>query len=387
MVAAGMVIMNVAVYGFVLISARSLDTEDFGALTALLGIILVGNVCALGLQASTARRLAVDPDNADGIIATTTRVTALTSTAVGVLIAASTVIASPLLNIDSYWPVVLCGATLVPLTIMGAQCGIAQGTARWRWITAIYLVNGLGRIVVGSIALLVSPTLMGAMIGIALGAWLPALVGSPLMRLGRTATPTIGRRDLLVEVVLGTHALGVYFLLSNLDALIARNMFDGHTSGIYAAGLILTKAALFLPQFVSVVFYPALARARGRGPKLRAVGLVAGFGLLAVGATALLPQVALIFVGGERYADITDRLWLFALSGALLAIVHLLVFDALARHAHAIVYLLWGAVAAVLVVAYGLSVDVTGLVCTMAGVAAALALIIWFMPSRSTATR
>lgn len=385
-VAVGMVVMNVAVYAFLLIAARSLEPNDFGALTALLGIILVGNVCALGLQASTARRLAVHPERSDAIVALTTRVTVLTASVVGLLVAASSVIVSPLLQIDSVWPVILCGATLIPLTIMGAQCGIAQGTARWRWITAIYLANGFGRMAVGGAALLVSPTLLGAMIGVALGAWLPVLVGSPLMRIGRGAAEDVRRRDLLREVLLGTHALGAYFLLSNLDALLARNLFDGHTSGTYAAGLILTKAALFLPQFVSVVFYPALARARGRGPKIRAVGLVGAFGLLAVGATAVLPQVALIFIGGEKYEDIVDRLWLFALSGAILAIVHLLVFDALARHAHGVVVLVWLAVAAVVGVAYGVGVGVTGLVSTMVGVGAVLAVTIWFAPGRSTHT-
>lgn len=387
MVAAGMVIMNVAVYAFVLVSARSLAPADFGALSAMLGIILVGNVCALGLQASTARRLAVHPERASSIVAVTTRVTVLTAFAVGGLVAASTVVLSPLLQIDSPWPVVLCGATLVPLTIMGAQCGIAQGTTRWRWITLIYLTNGVGRVAVGSLGLLISPTLLGAMVGIAVGAWLPALVGAPLMRLGRGADVIVRRRDLLREVLLGTHALGAYFLLSNLDALLARNLFDGHTSGLYAAGLILTKAALFLPQFVSVVFYPALAQATGRGPKIRAVGLVAAFGLLAVVATAVLPRLALVFVGGRKYAEITDHLWLFALSGALLAIVHLLVFDALARHAHRVVIAVWSAVVAVVAIAYGADVGITGLVVTMASVAGLLALVIWFVPGRSTPSR
>ena len=63
---------------------------------------------------------------------------------------------TPALKLDSYWPVILCGATLVPMTVMGAQAGIAQGTSRWGSLTAIYVGNGLGRLVGGTIALLVS---------------------------------------------------------------------------------------------------------------------------------------------------------------------------------------------------------------------------------------
>ena len=190
----------------------------------------------------------------------------------------------------------------------------------------------------------------------------------------------ISRRPLLREALLSIHALLAYLVLSNLDSLIARNRFDVHESGLYASGLILAKAALFFPQFVSVVLFPDLARATTNHARLRAVTLVAGFGAMAVAATAALPHLALILVGGDKYAEVTDRLWLFALAGSLLAIVHLLVFDALARHAHGIVVMLWGAVVAVLAVAYGFGVGFTGLVLTVTLVAAALAAVVWFAP-------
>lgn len=370
--------MNVAAYGFTLIAARSLIPREFGALTALLGILLVGNVASLGLQATTARRLAVDSDNAAQIIAATTRVTLMVALSVGAIVAASTVLLTPMLKLDTYWPVVLCGAALVPLTVMGAQSGVAQGAAKWGWLTAIYASNGIGRVIGGSIAVTISPTATSAMAGVAVGALVPVVVGSRLLTIQGDKTGLLRRRDLLRETILGTHALLAYFVLSNLDALIARNILGEHDSGLYASGLILAKAALFFPQFVSVVVFPDLARATGNRERLRAVALVGGFGVVAVAATAVLPRVALILVGGEQYAEITSRLWLFALAGSILAVVHLLVFDALARHAHGVVVMLWIAVAAVVAGAYGLGVGITGLVCTVAAVAAVLAAVVWF---------
>jgi len=382
LVAAGMMGTNLAIYGFNVIAARALAPKDFGALTALFGVILVGTVTALGLQAATARRIAVDPDHTRELISATTRVTVLAASAVGVLFAVSTVVLTSVLKLDSFWPVVLCGATLVPLTIMGAQCGIAQGTSRWGMLTAVYLGNGVGRLVGGTIALVISPTPTSAMLGIAIGSWLPALVGARLLTLGNGSEP-MSRRPLLREAVLSTHALLAYFVLSNMDSLIARNVLDEHQSGLYASGLILAKAALFFPQFVSVVLFPDLARATTHHARLRAVTLVAGFGAVAVVATAVLPRVALILVGGDKYAEITDRLWLFAVAGSALAIVHLLVFDALARHAHGIVVMIWVAVVAVPASAYGLGVGLTGLVVTVATVAVLLAAVVFFAPTPS----
>lgn len=374
LVAAGMMTMNVTVYAFNVAAARLLVPQEFGALTALFGIILVGTVASLGLQAVTARRLAVAPHAQHEIIATTIRVTALVATAMGLAVAATTVVLTPALKLDSYWPVVLCGATLVPMTVMGAQSGIAQGTERWRTLTAIYVGNGLGRLLGGTIALIVSPTPTSAMIGIAVGAWTPVLAGAPMMLGHRhgTNTPT-PRGSMLREALLSTHALLAFFVLSNMDSLIARNLFDGQDSGLYASGLILAKAAFFLPQFVSVVLFPDLARATTHHARLRAISAVGLLGALTVAGAAVLPRLALILVGGDRYDEVQGRLWLFALAGSLLAIVYLLVFDALAQHAHGIVVMLWGAVVAVLAVAYGFSVGITGLVLTVVVVTATLA--------------
>jgi hypothetical protein len=57
-----------------------------------------------------------------------------------------------------------------------------------------------------------------------------------------------------------------------------------------------------------------------------------------------------------------------------------LVFDALARHAHGVLVMIWCAVAAVLVSAYGLGVDITGLVVTIIAVSGTLAVMVGAAP-------
>jgi len=386
-VALGMVGMNVAIYGFTVAAARTMVPAELGALVALLGVLLMGNVVSLGIQAVTARRIAVAPQDSADVIGVVLRVTAAAALAVGAVVALASVALVPLLRLDSAWPVVLAGATLVPLTVMGAQAGIAQGSERWRTLTGIYLANGFGRLLCGTIAVLVVPSATSAMVGIAVGAWAPVLVGMPLLRGHLRQAQGVSRRPLVRETVLGSHALLAYFVLSSLDALVARNRFEAHEAGLYAAGLILSKAALFAPQFVSVVLFPDLARDETRRARAQAVLAVAGLGAVAVAATALLPRLALVLVGGAQYEEIAGRLWLFALAGSCLAVVHLLVFDALARHAHGVVVLVWIAAALVVAVAYGFDVHLTGLVTTVATVSAALALVVWFVPGRTTAPR
>jgi O-antigen/teichoic acid export membrane protein len=380
-VAGGMVVLNVAAYGFTVAAARLLVPQEFGAVTALLGVLLLGNVAALGLQATTARRIAVGPHQREAVVRATLEVAAATALAVGGVVTLASPALAALLRLDSAWPVVLCGLALVPMTLTGAQLGIAQGTERWRLLAVVYGALGLGRLVGGTAGLLVRDDTTGAMLGVAVGAWLPALVGAGLLR-GARPRGASHRGPFAREALGGSHALLATLALSNADALVARNLLDTHDSGLYAAGLILTKAALFLPQFVSVVLYPDLARDHTDRSRVRAVCIVLGIGAAATAATAALPRLALVLAGGGQYAEVADRLWLFALAGSCLAVVNLLVLDALARHAHRVVVLVWIALGALVACAYGLGVGLTGLVVTVATVAAVLAVVVWVVPGR-----
>jgi len=76
-------------------------------------------------------------------------------------------------------------------------------------------------------------------------------------------------------------------------------VLDDHDAGLYAGGLILTKAVLFLPQFVVVLAFPAMSSASERRKALtRSLGLVAALGVVATAGAWLISSLALVFVGG-----------------------------------------------------------------------------------------
>jgi len=138
----------------------------------------------------------------------------------------------------------------------------------------------------------------------------------------------------------------------------------------------LTKALLFLPQFVVVVAFPAMSTAdERRGALLRGLTLVLGLGVAGVLGSALLPRLALVFVGGDEYADIDDRLWLFAMLGTVLSLLQLLIYAVLARQGTRSVYLVWLALVAVLVVG-SQATTLIGLLMTVVTIDAALFLVL-----------
>ena len=62
-----------------------------------------------------------------------------------------------------------------------------------------------------------------------------------------------------------------------------------------------------------------------------------------------LPDLALLFVGGDDYAEITDDIWKFAIVGTLLSMIQLLVYCALARRQGRAVVMIWTALGVLVV--------------------------------------
>jgi O-antigen/teichoic acid export membrane protein len=205
------------------------------------------------------------------------------------------------------------------------------------------------------VALLWRPDTLGAMLGVAVGAFYPTVVGwfalrHPTRTAGRPPAgprrepggPATGR--FLHEVLHNSHALLAFFALSSADVVLARTFLGDRQAGLYAGGLILAKAVLFLPQFVVVVAFPSMAEAGARKTMhLRGLGMVLAIGALAVVGTALFSGLAVVFVGGPEYAALRSQLWAFAILGTLLAMVQLMVYNVVARQDQRSVYLVWAA--------------------------------------------
>ncbi|MDX6259445.1 MAG: hypothetical protein QOH84_1133 [Kribbellaceae bacterium] len=379
-VAVGMAVMNVAAYGFTLFAVHRLVPEQFSAVVALLGLLLIGNVVPLGLQASGARRIAthIGPGRealADSLLKAGRR-SALGLTLVCLLV-------SPLLiwllHIDSVLAVVLLAPTLGSLTLMGSQLGVLQGSQRWTELAGMYTAVGVGRFVFGAGALVIHPSLKAAMIGVAIGAVLPPLVGSYLLRGSSGGTPE-QVKEALRETIHGTHALLAFFAIANADALLARALMDGEHSGYYAAGVIVAKACLFLPQFVIVIVFPSLANAPGDTLRLRrAIQAVAALGVCCVLGALLLPDLVVTVAGGkDKYPVLGDFAWIFALAGSAYAVLQLVVYAAIAQQEKRAALVIWVglavlAVAALIVIGTDIATGFTAIK-VLAGMTAACAI-------------
>ena len=364
-IAIGMGVMNLGTYGFTLLAARVLGPREYGALAALMGIMLVLAVVQLGLQATAARRVSTHPHH----LAETERDVVSASWRAALVLTVLTLLASPLVvrllklegPLDGYASALLLAASCLPMTLMGAQAGLLQGERRWLFLAAVYVSVGLGRVLLGLGGMLWRDDVTGAMVGVTLGNFVPTIIGWFALRRRVTRPVEEPAPDteeqstgVLSEVAHNSHALLAFFALTNTDVILARILFDPHVSGLYAGGLILTKAVLFLPQFVVVIAFPDMSDpSRRRRMELSALGAMLAMGTVATVGASVLGWLAVVFVGGAEYAELESDIWGFAAIGTLLAMEQLMVYSTVARQSRRSVGVIWAGLLALVVLAQG----------------------------------
>ncbi len=362
-IAVAMAVTNVASYAYTMVAARVLGPREYGAFAGLMATLLVFGVLQLGLQATAARRISAEPEHVGQIEKSIMKVSYRASFALGGLLLLAAPVINAVLRLDNLLAAALVGIAVVPTSIMGAQAGILQGERRWLPLGAVYLGVGIPRLAIGTMLIVWRPSVELAMLGVTIALLVPVAIGAVALRHKRVAGFHQDHRGraVLRETVQNSQALLALFAISNIDVVIARNVLDEHDAGLYAAGLIMVKAVLFLPQFVVVVAFPSMSSPGERRRALvRSLALVAAIGVVAVLSSWLLQDLALKFVGGDEYAEIARTLWLFAALGTLLAMLQLLLYSVLARRGQRSVYAVW--LALVIMVVGGLTTaSLTGL--------------------------
>ncbi|MGW5054847.1 polysaccharide biosynthesis protein [Actinokineospora sp. NPDC004072] len=335
LVAVSLAVNNLAGYAVTVLAARLLAPAQFGEFGALLAVLLVGVVPAMGVQAVVALRVASGSDDR--------RLTGLgLAVAVAVVVAAAAA-AGPvgaLLRVES--PLALAAA-LAPMTLNGLWYGLLQGRRRFPALAGLLLLES-GCRVGGAVGGLLLGGPAAAVLGIAAGVGVATVAGWVVC--GRP-TPVRPDRELLRSAASAAQALLALVVLVNLDLVLARHVLSPADAGEYAVGAVVLKIAYWLPHAVSVVVLPELARP-GQADRRRvvavALAVVAGLDALVVAGAALFGPLGLRLLGGPAYAGSDLALWPFALAGALLALSQVLLYTRIARADHRSL-LTWAAVA------------------------------------------
>jgi O-antigen/teichoic acid export membrane protein len=323
------------------LGARQLGPGDLGALATVLAIAAIAGVPGVGLQIAVAIHRARTPGAASG------RIGWLTAAVCAGAVVVLTPLASALLDLSPVVPLLLAVYTGA-VVVAGRWLGELQGDERFLRLAlgmAVLAVCRYGGLIAG---LLIGAGLTGSVLA---GTAVALLIPPVLARLTRSRADASGGTGISTrQVVTACSATLAMLVVSYADLLLVRHLLPADDSGAYAVGTVLTKGALWAPQVVTVLALPRLAQGNRRA-LLIALGLVAGCGASLVAASALAGGLAFRLAGGADYVGLGRYAPIFAATGALYALVFLLVNAQVAAGARWPSAPLWAATVGLLVVA------------------------------------
>jgi O-antigen/teichoic acid export membrane protein len=329
LVAAATFLASAANYGLNIFAAHTLSPSDFGGLGALLGVLAVFGTLSLTLQAVVAR--AVGKNSSDFTNREVPVLSALWLAIAAVLFCLLLVVPVSRL-IDVSLVSTLLALLTVPISVgASAVIGLLQGKETFLRLSLSILAVGIFRASCGVIGLWISQDLLGFAVGLILGSVISlgfclALVPE---RLSLGLRPT--RRQIVAFLVV-LQAIGLMFVLANIDVVLARFYLSPTESGVYAVGSLLAKIAFFLPAPILIVLYPSMVKGVDRRPLFLAILATGAIGLVTVFVTILAPARVAGLLAGPELSSVAPTLWLFAVSGSLMALVQVTLYARLAKH-------------------------------------------------------
>lgn len=270
-------------------------------------------------------------------------------------------------------------AGLLPLGMLSGAMGVLQGAERFGALAAVLCAQALGK-TVGLVPLLLDGGPADVLAALAAGILLAALLAVALVGPAVLRRPSHARRSTLPgnpgvrEAAVAAAGLFALLALANLDVLLARHLLPGDESGRYSAGAVCAKAAFWLPQVVAVVVFPRLPDPEaGRVVLRKAVLVVTALSACELLGALLLARPVLELTFGEQYGSMASLAPVFVVQGAVLSIVQLLVYRAIATRDAAPARFVLGAAVLEAVVLLTARPDASG---PVIGVAAGIAVLL-----------
>ncbi|MGQ4619197.1 polysaccharide biosynthesis protein [Nocardia sp. R7R-8] len=368
---------NVAGYLLQLLAGRWLGVTGYSEFASLLAVQLLCAVPALALQNVVARELVRGAGTA-ALRGLEWRCAVIVAVVGAVLV--------PLVAVALHVGVAATAAALgaaPALVLLSGEQGVLQGSKRFRALAAVLGGAGIARVAPALMVLALGGgatlALAAATCGIATAALLARLVAGAEAR----ADPERAGAPGVLPVLRAAQVQAAMMALSSADLIVVRLVLDDVDASRYALGTIATKIAFWLPQAVGVVLYPRMAQPTHSASAVRAaLAVLSGIGLVAVLGAALAAPLAPLLAGAD-YAPIQGLLWMFALHGALLAVLQGAVLSAIAVDRTSLALVTWLGLVVEVTLMLALARSVPALITTAVSVAATTTVVVAVMVLRA----
>ena len=332
---------------FHMVIGRVIPNAEYGALVAMLGLILAVGTPMLAVQNTLAHYIAIlQRENRSAEIRSLfwRWLRIFVALAIGVVMVAL-VFRNTL---AAFWHVspalILTTFTVLAITLwLSLLYGLLQGMQSFVWLAIAPQAWGALRLLLGwALAIFVAAQAIAAVVAQGIGVVAVLLLGGIAIRQmrlprGRAGGAAPGAwRYLSASLV----ALAGYAMLMNLDATLAKHYFDAETAGLFAKAAVIARTAVFLPVPIATVLFPKVSShgeptAASWSLLRRALALASLLVATAAGICIFWPQLPWTILYGPWTPDIAPHAaqWTRAMALAMspLALAYILLNFELAQ--------------------------------------------------------
>ena len=253
-----------------------------------------------------------------------------------ILLALLSPLIARLLKLTTPTPLWAASLALLLLFLRPVTDGALQGLQHFTGLGVIQVTQALLRLVLAGLLINWGWQSFGAILALPLASGVALLMALALLR-PRTHTtrhtPHVVPQPLSQVVSLGYSAqtlagLLAFALLTNMDAILVKLLFDPETAGNYGPVVTLGKINLFIPLAMGMVLFPKATQRQARGRDPRPVLLLALLvtllpGLALTGLYFLFPTWLVSTIFGGAYQDPGLVLGLVGLATTLFATLNI----------------------------------------------------------------
>ncbi len=338
--------------------SHKLSSDEYGALGALLGVLMVLAVPVAAMQIIVARDISEERRHTDKHVSVRKIFvhSVLIALAVSVVAALSLPLVEEVFALPSTSAGVLLALTIFPTIIQVVPIALLLSRSNYLAASLIILFGAAVRLASAQL-LADSHGLTGAMAANLFGATSIALLSLLVAWIVAPRVSTIRRAEAhqpnlelkgAAVIVIG---LTGFWALHAVHPMVARFFLDGADSGNYVAAATLGQLSVFVPALVAMRVFPAMVKERGRGPAARAqlvkaIAFVTPLAILLALATTVFGKDLTRFVLGSNFTPSTTVLGFVSFASAIAAVVYLVVYFFLAGSSRAGGVVAWSAVLA-----------------------------------------
>ncbi len=234
---------------------------------------------------------------------------------------------SNFLNIPNIWYLVLFSTFFLVGFIVALVRGFLQGLQKFKWLSFNLLAEGVTKLLLGLVLVLIGFKLYGAITAITLSLFLAFVLAFVYLnnKMKSWKAETIDYAGIYKYSFYVLAAMLLVTSLYTVDVILVKHYFDSISAGHYAAASVLAKVIFFATWAISWVMFPKAAEAFAKKEDHLKIFKKAFYFVLflSVAGTAvyfLFPKFVINLLFGSQYIDVAPIIGLFALAMALFSI-------------------------------------------------------------------